>query len=47
MKDIVHQASNQLTVVGVIGDPDVVLSGVHAKFQVGFTKAPTWGSVVL
>lgn len=47
VKDIVHQASNQLAVVCVIRDPHVVLSGVHAKLQVGFTKAPTWGTVVL
>ena len=47
MKDIVHQASNQLAVVGVIRDPHVVLSGVHAKLQIGFTKAPPWGTVVL
>lgn len=47
MKDIVHQASNQLAVVRVVGDPHVVLSGVHAKLQVGFTQAPTRGSVVL
>lgn len=47
MKDIVHQASNQLAVVGVIRDPHVVLSWVHAKLQVGFTQAPTWRTVVL
>lgn len=46
-KDIVNQAPNQLAVVGVIGDPHVVLSGVHAKLQVGFTQAPTRGTVVL
>lgn len=47
MKDIVHQASNQLAVVGVIRDPYIVLSWVHAKLQVGFTQAPAWGTVVL
>lgn len=47
MKDIVHQASNQLAVVSVIRDPHVVLSGVHAKLQIGLTEAPTWGTVVL
>lgn len=47
MKDIVHQASDQLAVVGVVRDPHVVLSGVHAKLQIGFTKAPSWGTVVL
>ncbi len=47
MKDIVNQASNQLAVVGVIRGPHVVLSGVHAKLQVGLTEAPTWGTIVL
>lgn len=47
MKDIVHQASNQLAVVGVIRDPYIVLSWVHAKLQVGFTQAPAWGTIVL
>lgn len=47
VKDIVYQATNQLAVIGVVRDPHVVLSGVHAKFQIGFTEAPTWGSVVL
>lgn len=46
-KDIVHQASNQLAVVGVVRDPHVVLSGVHAELQVGLTQAPAWGTVVL
>lgn len=47
MKDIVHEASNQLAVVGVIRAPHVVLSGVHAKLQIGLTKAPTGSTVVL
>lgn len=47
MKDIVHQTSNQLAVVGVVRDPHVILSGVHAKLQIRLTKAPAWGSVVL
>lgn len=47
MKDIVHQASNQFAVVGVIRDPYIVLSWVHAKLQVGFTQAPAWCTVVL
>lgn len=47
MKDIVNQASDQLAVVCVIRDPHIILSGVHAKLQVGLTEAPTWGTVVL
>lgn len=47
IKDIIHQASNQLAVVGVIRDPHDVLSGVHAELQVGLTKAPTRGTVFL
>lgn len=31
VKDIVHQASDQLAEVGVVGDPHVVLSGVHGE----------------
>lgn len=46
-KDIVHQASNKLAVVSVIRNPHIVLSGVHATLQVGFTKAPSWGTVLL
>lgn len=47
IKDIVHQASNQLAVVGVIRNPNIVFSGVHAKLQICFTKAPTRSTVVL
>lgn len=47
VKDIVHQASNQLAEVGIIWDPHVVLPGIHGKFQVGFTEAPARCAVVL
>lgn len=47
MKDIVHEASNELAVVGVIGDPHVVLSGVHTKLQIGLTEAPAWTTIIL
>lgn len=47
MKDIVHKASNQLAVVGVIRDPHVFFTGIHAKPQIGFAEAPAWSAVVL
>lgn len=47
LKDIVHKASDELDVVGVIWDPYVILSGVHAKLYIGFTQTPTWSTVVL
>lgn len=47
IKDIVNEAANQLAVVGVIGDPDVVLPRVHAALHVGLTETPSWSAVVL
>lgn len=47
MKDIVHKASNQLAVVGVIRDPHVFFTGIHAKPQIGFAETPAWSAVVL
>lgn len=47
VKDIVHQASDQLAEVGVVRDPHVVLSGVHGELQVGFAEAPARRAVVL
>lgn len=47
VKDIVHQAPDQLAEVGVVWDPHVVLSGVHGEFQVGLAEAPARRAVVL
>lgn len=46
-KDIVNQSTNQFAVVGVIWDPGIVLSGIHAIFEVCFTQAPPLRPVIL
>lgn len=46
-KDIIHQPPDEFAVVGVVGDPDVVLPGVHPTLQVGLAETPARGAVVL
>lgn len=46
-KDIVHETPDEFAVVGVVRDPDVVLTWVHAKLEVGLTEAPSGRAVIL
>lgn len=47
VKDIIHQPPDEFAVVRVVGDPDVVVAGVHSTLQVGLAETPARGAVVL
>ncbi len=47
VKDIIHEPTDEFAVVRVVGDPDVVFSGVHATLQVRLTETPARHAVVL